>query len=392
MKEFHRVSKLPDYVFSKIMNKKLQYFNDGKNVIDFSMGSPDLAPAPGIINELIEYSKKDDVHGYYPSHGVQRLRKSLCNYYSDRFGVDLSAEEDVIVTLGSKEGIASLAKAISSPGDVVFVPNPSYPIHSYSFIIADSSVKHIDHEGNRFSLLQQLKEEIELSNPKPTAVIVSYPNNPTTEPATLDFYEELVAICQSYNVYIISDLAYCELYYDGTPPPSILEAKGAKDIAIEFTSVSKSFSMAGWRVGFACGNKRLVKALKKVKSYLDYGNFYPIQMASAYALDNYKSILPQIRETYKERIDFFTKTLSNIGWHVTKPKHTMFIWAKIPDSHLNIGSMEFANLLLDKAYVAVTPGIGFGSCSNGYVRIAMIQNLDKCQQAVDSIGNNISFL
>jgi alanine-synthesizing transaminase len=380
--DFYRIRRLPPYVFAEIADLKATAIKEGRDIIDFGMGNPDTPPAQHIIDTLIESARSEKNHGYSSSQGIPLLRDSLVGYYKRRFDVDINPEDEAIVTLGSKEGIASLAKAITSPGDMIFVPNPCYPIHTYGFILADASVKHIPNNESQSTLVRQVKEEIELSKPKPLALVLNYPCNPTAETVTLEFYEEMVDLCRHYGVYIISDLAYCELYYDDNPPPSILQTKYGRDVAIEFTSISKSFSMAGWRMGFAVGNKRLISALKHIKSYLDYGAFTPIQVAAAEALNSPTSELDALRDIYRARRDLMVSGLHKLGWNVSSPNATMFIWAKIPDKFLHMKSMKFSKLLLDKADIAVAPGIGFGPYGDEHVRIALVQDENRIRKAL----------
>lgn len=382
---FHVINRLPPYVFAEVNKLKMKARKEGKDIIDFGMGNPDIPPPQHIVQKLIETIGAPKTHGYSVSKGLYGLRKAKANYYERRFGVSVDPDKEVIVTLGSKEGYASLAKAITTPGDIVLVPTPNYPIHTFGFIIADANVRTIPNNMNHKHLAQQLKEEIENCSPKPRAIVLSYPCNPTTETVTLDFYEEIISICKHYGVYVISDLAYCEIYFNDVPPPSILEVKGAKDIAIEFTSMSKTYSMAGWRIGFAVGNEKLIGALGHIKSYLDYGAFTPIQVAAAAALNGPDDCIAEIRNRYKERRDVLVSGLKDAGWNITPPEATMFAWAKIPEKYQHLGSLEFSKLLLTEANIAVAPGIGFGPAGDEYVRIGLVENRHRIRQATRNV-------
>ncbi len=384
MEEFYRIKRLPPYVFAEVNKIKKAHRDAGRDIIDLGMGNPDSPPPKHVIEKLIEVARDETAHGYSVSRGITGLRKAQAAYYKRRFGVTLDAESEVISTIGSKEGIANLVQAITGPSDVIVTPNPCYPIHAYGPVISGASVRYMPMtEGSDF--FELLERAIKHQQPKPVAVIVNYPGNPTAETVDLAFYERLVEMCTSYGVYIISDLAYCEIYFDGNPPPSILQVKGAKDIAIEFTSMSKTYSMAGWRVGFAAGNKTLIHALTRIKSYLDYGTFTPIQAAAVAALNGPQSYVSDIRALYKERRDILVKGLHSAGWMVAEPQASMFIWAKLPDQYLELGSFEFSKLLLDQAEVAVAPGIGFGEYGDQYVRIALVENKQRLRQAVRNI-------
>ena len=384
-KNFHVIDRLPPYVFAEVNQMKATARKQGKDIIDFGMGNPDVRTPEHVVNKLIETINAPRTHGYSVSRGLNGLRKAQASYYERRFGVDLDPESEIIVTLGSKEGFASLAKAITKPGDTILVPSPSYPIHTYGFIIAEASVRTVPNNASQNTLVNQMKTEIENCSPKPIAIVLNYPCNPTAETVSLDFYEEIVSLCKFYGVYILSDLAYCEIYFDDTPPPSILEVKEAKDIAIEFTSVSKTYSMAGWRIGFACGNKKLIHALTRIKSYLDYGAFTPIQVAATAALNGPDDCIIDARLRYKERRDILVNGLNDAGWNITSPKATMFAWAKIPDHFQHLSSLEFSKLLLEKANVAVAPGLGFGKDGDQHVRIGLVENKNRVRQAVRNI-------
>lgn len=384
MEEFYRINRLPPYVFAEVNKIKAAHRASGRDIIDLGMGNPDMAPPKHVIEKLREVALDPTAHGYSVSRGINGLRRAQAAYYKRRFNVDLDPDSEVITTIGSKEGLANLVQAITAPGDVIVTPNPCYPIHAYGPVISGATIRYMPMtEGADFFDL--LERAIKNQAPKPIAVIVNYPGNPTAETVDLAFYERLVELCKSYGVYIISDLAYCELYYDGNPPPSILQVPGAKDIAIEFTSLSKTYSMAGWRVGFAAGNRRLVHALTRIKSYLDYGTFTPIQAAASTAITGPQDYLEELRATYKERRDIVVKGLREAGWMVNEPKASMFVWAKLPEQYAELGSFEFSKLLLDQAEVAVAPGIGFGEYGDGHVRFALVENKQRLRQAVRNI-------
>ena len=384
MEEFYRISRLPPYVFAEVNKIKAAHRASGRDIIDLGMGNPDSPTPRHIVDKLREVALDDTAHGYSVSKGIHGLRKAQAGYYKRRFGVDLDPDKEIISTIGSKEGLSNLIQAITGPGDVIVCPNPCYPIHAYGPVIAGASIRHVmTPEGGDF--IEALERAIKHMTPKPVAVIVNYPGNPTAEVVDLNFYERLVALCKQYEVYVISDLAYCEIYFDGNPPPSILQVEGAKDIAIEFTTLSKTYSMAGWRVGFAAGNQRLINALTRIKSYLDYGTFTPIQVAATAALNGPQDCVEEVRNLYKERRDILVKGLHDAGWMVESPKASMFIWAKLPDAYAELGSFAFSKLLLDQAEVAVAPGIGFGEYGDGHVRIALVENKHRLRQAVRNI-------
>jgi alanine-synthesizing transaminase len=389
MKEFYRIKRLPPYVFAEVNKVKAASRHKGIDIIDFGMGNPDSPTPPHIVEKLRETVLDPKTHRYSMSMGIPGLRKAKSAYYERRFGVSLDPETEICVTIGSKEGLANLANAITRPGDVILVPNPSYPIHAFGFIIAEASVQYMvrDFESHtpEEDFMGQLKNAVENSAPKPLAVVVNFPCNPTAEVTTLGFYEELVDFCHHHNILIISDLAYCELYFDGNPPPSILQVKKARDIAVEFTTVSKTYSMAGWRIGFACGNKEIIGSLKRIKSYLDYGAFTPTQVAAAAALNGPQDCVEELRQLYKERRDVMVRGLNELGWEVESPKASMFIWAPIPKQYREMGSVEFSKMLIQKAEVAVAPGLGFGKHGDGHVRIALIENVQRSRQALRSI-------
>jgi len=384
--EFYRIKRLPPYVFAEVNKLKASERAKGNDIIDLGMGNPDSPTPKHIIDKLIETVKNPKTHGYSMSKGIPGLRKAVSGYYKKRFGVDIDPETEAVVTLGSKEGLASLATAITKPGDIVMVPNPSYPIHVYGFIIAGASVWSLPNFVNETGLIDQLKDAVEHCSPKPVALVLNFPGNPTAEVVSLEFYRQVVEFCLEHEIYIISDLAYSEIYFDEcNPPPSILQIEGAKDIAIEFSTVSKTYSMAGWRIGFAVGNKHLIKSLTHIKSYCDYGSFTPIQVAAAAALNGPQDCVADIRKIYKERRNILVKGLKDAGWDVPVPTASMFIWAPVPPQYKEMGSLEFSKLLLQKAGVAVAPGIGFGKYGEGYVRIAMVENKQRIRQACRNI-------
>lgn len=382
--EFYRERRLPPYVFTEVNALKARERAAGADVIDFGMGNPDLPTPKHIVEKLREVSLDPATHGYSMSRGIPGLRKAQAAYYQRRFSVELDPESEVIVTLGSKEGLANLAQAITAPGDVILVPNPSYPIHPYGFVIAGAALWQIP-KTTEDDFMDRLERAVRHASPKPVALVLSYPCNPTTEVVGLPFYERVVEFCRKHSIYILSDLAYCEIYFDGNPPPSILQVKGAKDIAIEFTSMSKTYCMAGWRIGFAAGNKRLVKALARIKSYLDYGAFTPIQVAATAALNGPQDCVVDLRKIYKERRDVMIAGLNEANWHVEPPAASMFVWAPIPPQYRDLGSLAFSKLLMKEAHVAVAPGVGFGEYGDGHVRIAMVENKQRIRQAMRNI-------
>ena len=382
--EFHRIKRLPPYVFSEVNQLKLAARALGKDIIDFGMGNPDMPTPTHILDKMQETLKNPKTHGYSASRGINGLRKAVAGFYARRFSVEIDPETETIVTLGSKEGLANLASAITTPGDVILVPNPSYPIHQFGFIIAGASVRNVPVVPDK-DYIGALESAVRHSIPKPIALVLNYPNNPTTITAPIEFYEEVVNFCKSHQIYILSDLAYSELYFDGHPPPSILQVAGAKDIAVEFTSMSKTYSMAGWRVGFASGNSKLISALGRVKSYLDYGAFTPIQVAATAALNGPDNCINDIREIYKKRRDILVSSMATAGWQIPIPQATMFAWAPLPDRFKHLGSIEFSKLLLNEADVAVSPGVAFGEYGEGYVRISLVENEQRIRQAARNI-------
>ena len=392
--EFERIKRLPPYVFAEVNQLKAELRSKGRDIIDFGMGNPDMLTPEHIRQKLKETVDKPGTGRYSSSRGISGLRKAQSKYYQRRFNVDLNPENEVIVTLGSKEGLANLAQAITSPGDIILSPNPSYPIHPYGFIIAGASLRHLPamEEGvfNQELFLEKLDRSIRHSIPSPKAIIVSFPSNPTAQIVDLGFYEEVVKIGLKYNTYVLSDLAYAEIYYDDNPPPSILQVKNSKKIAVEFTSMSKTYAMAGWRIGFAVGNKHLISALTRIKSYLDYGAFTPVQVAATAALNGPQDCVERIRSTYKSRRDVLITTMGRSGWVIPEPKASMFAWAPIPDKYRNRGSLVFAKDLMLNADVAVAPGLAFGEYGEGYVRIGLVENEHRIRQAAKNIKKLLS--
>ncbi len=386
--KFERVSLLPPYVFSEINNLKAKERLKGRDIIDLGMGNPDQPTPKHVVNKLISTVKNSKTHRYSISRGIEGLRKAQREYYRRRFSVTLDKEKEIVVTLGSKEGLANLASAITSKGDLVLVPNPSYPIHPYGFLIAGASVKNIKMQCQE-SFLKNLSLKVKQYKNRVKAIIINYPNNPTTDVVSLDFYKELVNICYRNQIWILSDLAYAEIYFDIKPPPSILQISKAKNIAVEFSSMSKTFNMPGWRIGFACGNKVLISALARIKSYLDYGAFTPIQVAATAALNGPEDCISEIRSVYKKRRDILISSFKRAGWSFPAPDATMFAWAPIPEKYYDKGSLYFTKLLLKKAGVAVSPGVGFGKYGDKHVRISLVENEHRIRQAARSIKNNL---
>ena len=382
--EFYKIRRLPPYVFAEVNSMKAKARATGDDIIDFGMGNPDFPTPAHIVDKLTETVRDPRTHRYSESRGIKGLRRAVAGYYGRRFGVDIDPDKEAVVTIGSKEGLANLAQAISSPGDVMLVPNPSYPIHQFGFIIAGAAVRNIPVRTDE-TFMAALERAVVHSVPKPTALVLNYPNNPTTEVADLAFYEQVVDFCRRYGIYILSDIAYAEIYFDGNPPPSMLQIPGARDITVEFTSMSKTYSMPGWRIGFACGNARLVAALARVKSYLDYGAFTPVQVAATAALNGPQACVEEMRRRYRERRDVLISGLATAGWEVPSPQATMFAWAPIPPAFRHLGSLEFSKMLLREAKVAVSPGVGFGEHGDGYVRFALVENRHRIRQAVKNI-------
>jgi len=387
--DFYRIRRLPPYVFAEVNAMKAAARARGEDVIDLGMGNPDGAPPKHVIDKLAEVAAKPTAHRYSASRGIPGLRKAQAAYYQRRFSVELDPDKEVIVCLGSKEGLANLAQAITAPGDVVLAPNPSYPIHSFGFIIAGASVRSIPAApGDEF--FHRLSNAMRFTVPRPKVLVIGYPSNPTAYVADLAFYERLVAFAREHDLIVISDLAYAEIYFGDTPTPSILQVDGAKDVAVEFTSLSKTYSMAGWRIGFAVGNARLIDALGRVKSYLDYGAFTPIQAAACAALNGPQDIVEFNRQLYRKRRDVLVESFGRAGWTIPPPEASMFAWVPIPERFHNLGSMEFSKKLLTEAHVAVAPGVGFGEQGEGFVRIALVENEQRLRQAARGVKKMLS--
>ena len=386
MHDFQRIKRLPPYVFNIVNDLKAKARAAGEDIIDFGMGNPDQPTPQHIVDKMTEAAQRPDTHRYSVSRGIPRLRQAICGWYKKKYDVDLDPETEAIVTIGSKEGLAHLALATVGPGDAVLVPSPAYPIHPYGFVIAGADIRHVPltPDGDFF---EELEKAIKTSWPKPKMLILNFPGNPTTQCVELEFFEKVIAMAKEHNIWVVQDIAYAEIVFDGYVAPSILQVEGAKDIAVEFYSLSKSYNMPGWRVGFMCGNKELVGALARIKSYLDYGMFTPIQVAAIAALEGPQECVEEIRQLYKDRRDVLCDGLNGIGWAVEKPKATMFVWCKIPDAYLEIGSLEFSKKLLKDAKVAVSPGIGFGAYGDEYVRFGLIENAHRTRQAVRGIRN-----
>jgi alanine-synthesizing transaminase len=384
MEEFHRIKRLPPYVFAIVNELKAAARARGEDIIDFGMGNPDQPTPQHIVDKLCEVANRKDTHRYSMSKGIPRLRRAMARWYKSRYDVDLDPESQVIVTIGSKEGLAHLALACMGPGDSVLVPNPAYPIHPYGFIIAGADVRHVPLVPN-VDFFQELERAIKDSWPRPKMLVLNFPGNPTTQCVELDFFEKVVEIAKEYNIWVVHDIAYADIVFDGYVAPSILQVPGAQEIAVEFFSLSKSYNMPGWRIGFMSGNKTLVAALSRIKSYLDYGTFTPIQVAAITALEGPQAVVREIRDMYQSRRDVLCDGLENIGWKVERPKATMFVWAPIPEAYRSMGSLEFSKKLLQEAKVAVSPGIGFGEHGDSHVRFGLIENEHRTRQAVRGI-------
>jgi alanine-synthesizing transaminase len=383
--EFHRIRRLPPYVFAEVNSAKAKARASAEDIVDLGMGNPDTPTPPHIVAKLVEAVQDPRTHRYSTSKGIPGLRRALAGYYERRFGVKLDPETEVVATLGSKEGLANLAQAISSPGDTILVPNPSYPIHQFGFLIAGATARSIPYTPDD-AMLEAIVRAVKHSVPKPTALIVNFPSNPTALLASREFYKELVKVARQHELFILSDLAYAELYFDeSNPPPSVLEIPGAKEVTVEFTSMSKTYNMPGWRMGFAAGNARLISALARVKSYLDYGAFTPIQVAATAALNGPQDCVAEMRALYRDRRDVLVKGLHAAGWDVPAPMGSMFLWAPIPERFRHLGSVGFSKLLLEKAKVAVAPGLGFGEHGDEHVRIALVENNHRIRQALRGI-------
>ena len=384
MEDFPRIKRLPPYVFNIVNQRKAAFRSAGEDIIDFGMGNPDQGAPDHIVSKLVEAAQRSDTHRYSLSRGIPRLRKAICNWYQRKFDVCLRAEDEAIVTIGSKEGLAHLALAMLGPGDAVLAPNPAYPIHPYGCVIAGAEVIYVplNAAGDFF---EELEKAIRDSWPKPKLIILNFPANPTTQCVELDFFERVVAIARQHAIWVINDIAYAEITYDGYQPPSILQVDGAKDIAAEFYSLSKTYNMPGWRVGFMCGNKTLVSALARLKSYLDYGMFTPVQVAAIAALDGPQDCVDEIRAMYRVRRDVLIEGLNKLGWPVEPPRATMFVWAKIPAQYAHQGSLNFSMQMLEQARVAVSPGVGFGQYGDEHVRFSLIENEHRTRQALRGI-------
>ncbi|WP_020409028.1 alanine transaminase [Hahella ganghwensis] len=382
--EFARISRLPPYVFNVIGELKQQARARGEDIIDFGMGNPDQPTPKHIVDKLTETAQRDDTHRYSQSKGIPRLRRAISQWYKNRYDVDLDPETEAIVTIGSKEGLAHLALATMGPGDAVLVPNPSYPIHPYGFVISGADIRHVP-LNDEVDFFAELENAIIQSWPKPKMLVLNFPGNPTTQCVELEFFEKVVAIAREHKIWVVQDIAYADIVFDGYQAPSILQVEGAKEVAVEFFSLSKSYNMPGWRVGFCCGNPELIAALARIKSYLDYGTFTPIQVAAIAALEGDQTCVGDIRDMYQRRRDVLCKGLNSVGWEVTPPKATMFVWAKIPEKYREMGSLEFSKKLLLDAKVAVSPGIGFGHYGDDHVRFALIENEHRTRQAIRGI-------
>ena len=382
--DFQRINRLPPYVFNIVNELKAQARTRGEDIVDFGMGNPDQPTPQHIIDKLVEASQRKDTHRYSVSRGIPRLRKAICNWYKDRYAVQLDHDSEAIVTIGSKEGLAHLALATLGTGDTVLVPNPAYPIHPYGFVISGADIRHVPLIPG-VDFFEELEKSIKDTWPKPKMLVLNFPGNPTTQCVDLDFFEKVVQVAKEHQIWVVHDLAYADIVFDGYKAPSILQVPGAKDVAVEFFTLSKSYNMPGWRVGFMCGNPTLVGALARMKSYLDYGMFTPIQIAAITALEGPQECVSEIRDMYLERRDVLCDGLNNIGWKVEKPKATMFVWAQIPEQYREMGSLEFTKLLLKEAKVAVSPGIGFGEYGDDHVRFGLIENAHRTRQAIRGI-------
>ena len=384
MEEFYRIRRLPPYVFEQVNRAKAAARNAGADIIDLGMGNPDLPAPDHVIEKLKDTVGRPRTDRYSASKGIAGLRRAQAAYYARRFGVKLNPENQIVTTLGSKEGFANVAQAITAPGDVVLVPDPSYPIHAFGFLMAGGVIRSVPSEPTP-QFFEAVERAIIHSIPKPLALIVCYPSNPTAYVADLDFYRELVPFAKKHGIFVLSDLAYAEVYFDGNPPPSVLQVPGATDVTVEFTSMSKTYSMPGWRIGFAVGNERIIAALARVKSYLDYGAFTPVQVAATAALNGPDDCIHEMRAIYKRRRDVLVESFGRAGWDIPSPRASMFAWAPLPEPFQSLGSVEFSTLLVEKAEVAVSPGTGFGERGEGYVRIALVENEQRIRQAARNI-------
>ena len=382
--DFHRIKRLPPYVFEEVNRLKAKARAAGDDIIDFGMGNPDMPTPKHIIDKLVETTSDPRANRYSASRGIPGLRKAMAAYYGRRFGVKLDPDREVIATLGSKEGFANLAQAMTEPGDTILVPNPAYPIHAFGFILAGASIRHVEASSPE-QFLRGLERAVRHAVPPPTAVVVSYPSNPTAQVVDIDFYKDVVAFAKTKGLWVLSDLAYAEIYFGDKAPPSMLQVPGAKDIVVEFNSLSKTYAMPGWRMGFAAGNEKLIHALGRIKSYLDYGAFTPIQVAAAAALNGPQDCVDDMRATYKGRRDALVESFARAGWAVPSPEASMFAWVPIPEAFRHLGSLQFSKLLLEHAKVAVAPGIGFGEYGDGHVRIALVENEQRIRQAARNV-------
>ncbi len=386
--EFHRIRRLPPYVFEEVNRLKAEARGRGEDIIDFGMGNPDMPTPKHIVDKLVEAARDSRTNRYSASRGIKGLRRAMAAYYKQRFGVTLDPDSEVIAALGSKEGFANLAQAITAPGDVVLVPNPAYPIHAYGFIMAGAAIRHVPSTSPE-EYLSRIGTAVRHSVPSPSALVVNYPSNPTAQTVGLDFYKEIIAFARKHEIWVLSDLAYADIYFE-EPPPSILQIDGARDIAIEFQSLSKTYAMPGWRMGFAAGNKKLIAALARIKSYLDYGAYTPVQVAAAAALGGPQDCVAEIRSIYKSRRDVLVESMGRAGWKIPAPSASMFAWAPIPEEFRAMGSLEFSKRLLVDAKVAVSPGLGFGEYGEGYVRIALVENEHRIRQAARNVKKFLS--
>ncbi|UVK45668.1 LL-diaminopimelate aminotransferase [Mesorhizobium sp. AR07] len=389
MEEFHKVRRLPPYVFEQVNRLKASARSRGADIIDLGMGNPDLPTPKAIVDKLCEVVRDPRTHRYSSSRGIPGLRRAQAAYYARRFGVKLNPDTQVVATLGSKEGFANMAQAITAPGDVILCPNPTYPIHAFGFIMSGGVIRSLQVEPDD-GFIPALERGVRHSIPKPLALILNYPSNPTALVASLDFYKDVVAFAKKNDIIILSDLAYSEIYFDGNPPPSVLQVPGAIDVCVEFTSMSKTFSMPGWRMGFAVGNERLISALTRVKSYLDYGAFTPIQVAAAHALNGDGADIAEVRDIYHKRRDVMVDAFGRAGWTIPAPAASMFAWAPIPEPFRHLGSLEFSKLLIEHADVAVAPGVGFGEHGDNFVRLALVENEHRIRQAARNIKRFLS--
>jgi alanine-synthesizing transaminase len=385
IEDFQRIKRLPPYVFNIVNELKAKARKRGEDIIDFGMGNPDQPTPPHIVDKLVEAAQRPDTHRYSMSRGIPRLRRAICNWYRDQFDVELDPESESIVTIGSKEGLAHLALATVGPGDTVLVPNPAYPIHPYGFIIAGADIRHVPLVDSEEDFFNEMEKAIKDSWPRPKMLVLNFPGNPTTHCVELEFFERVIALAKEHKIWVVHDLAYADIVFDGYKSPSIMQVEGAKEVAVEFYTLSKSYNMPGWRVGFMVGNPTLVAALTRMKSYLDYGMFTPIQVAAIAALEGPQDCVQDICDMYLKRRDALCNGLNSVGWSVTPPKATMFVWAPIPEPYRAMGSLEFCKKLLKEARVAVSPGIGFGEYGDGYVRFGLIENEHRTKQAVRGI-------